>query len=355
MSARRDKKRRKARNAARDRDPIAKTTTSPAARKLARRDGTPPRDGAAPRQARSGSQRLLAWAFDPQPLVRLEVIRIAAPLAILGFMAARIAHPDDWLSDVGFRIPDLGGDWRQPVAIPPVPLWAAYAICLVLVTSGLAVAAGAKTRIASAIFAATLCYVALADRLAAFTVSKLAPIIALALCLTPSGTRYSVDGWWRRRRGGAAINIDLVSGGCVRFFQLLLPVFYMSSGLCKAKNEWLSNSYVLWSHVHDSYQTSVSWWLGNHMPQQAWPVLQGITLVFEIGAPLWFSNRFTRPFALAWGVGMHAMIGLMFGPVIWFSLLMIILLVASYAPSRWLERALGWRPRAGAGELQARP
>jgi hypothetical protein len=48
----------------------------------------------------------------------------------------------------------------------------------------------------------------------------------------------------------------------------------------------------------------------------------------------------TRPYALVFGLGMHLMIGLMFGPVIWFSLLMMTLLVASYAPARWLERAL---------------
>src|SRR6185436_14279545 len=123
--------------------------------------------------------RATSWLFDPQPLIRLEIIRIAAPLAILCFMSSRIAHPADWLSDQGFRIPDLGGDWRQPVSVPPAPLWAAYVISGMLVASGLAVAAGAKTRIASAVFAATLIYVGLADRLTAFTVSKLAPMTAL--------------------------------------------------------------------------------------------------------------------------------------------------------------------------------
>ena len=295
--------------------------------------------------------RVAHLLFDPQPLVRLELVRIAAPLAILGFMSSRLAQPADWLSDQGFRIPDLGG-WRQPVSMPPVPLWGAYVICAVLVVSGLATAAGAKTRIASAVFAASLVYVALADRLAAFTVSKLAPMIALVLCLTPSGTRYSIDAWLRRRRDGSPGEVTLVSGGCVRFFQLLLPLFYMSSGICKMRGEWLSNSYVLWTHIHDSYQTAVSWWLGNHLPQPAWPVLQGITLAFEVGAPLWFSNRFTRPYALAWGIGMHAMIGLMFGPVIWFSLLMIVLLFASYAPLPWLQIIV--RERAGTARAASR-
>ena len=127
------------------------------------------------------------------------------------------------------------------------------------------------------------------------------------------------------------------------FFQILLPVFYVSSGWSKASGDWLSERHVLWTHLHDSYQTEVSWLLANHLPPWMWTAIQGAVLAFECGAPLWFAWRRTRPCALAFGVGMHLVIGLMFGPVIWFSLLMISLLVASYAPERWLARALGER------------
>jgi hypothetical protein len=60
-------------------------------------------------------------------------------------------------------------------------------------------------------------------------------------------------------------------------------------------------------------------------------VLQWVTLTFEVGAPLWFALPWTRTAALCVGLGMHAMIGLMFGPVIWFSFLMSVLLIACYA------------------------
>ena len=49
----------------------------------------------------------------PLPVLRIEIVRIVAPLAMLGFMSGRLAHADEWIGDAGFRVPDLGGDWRS--------------------------------------------------------------------------------------------------------------------------------------------------------------------------------------------------------------------------------------------------
>jgi uncharacterized membrane protein YphA (DoxX/SURF4 family) len=285
-------------------------------------------------------ERAVAALFQPRPIIRLAVLRILAPLVILGFMSSRFLHADDWLSSAGFRVPPLDDDWRQPLNLPPLPVWMAWSVSVALVVSGLATSVGVVTRWSSAVFAALLAYVALADRLAAFTVSKLSPVIVLALCLSPSGARASIDAWRQHRRDPGAPRPELVSGGCVSFFQILLPVFYLSSGWSKATGDWLSERYVLWTHLHDSYQTTVSWLAANHLPAWMWTAIQGAVLAFECGAPVWFAVRWTRPYALVFGAGMHLAIGLMFGPVIWFSLLMMTLLVASYAPERWLVRAL---------------
>src|SRR5262249_7162744 len=149
---------------------------------------------------------------------------------------------------------------------------------------------------------------------------------------SPAGARYSIDAWQRERRGDVGAPPELVASGSVRFFQLFLPVFYCASGLCKARGEWLTNPYVLWTHVHDSYQTSVSWAIAQVMPLFGWRALQLLVLGLELFAPLWLAWRRTRGLALCLFVGMHAMIGLMFGPVKWFALLMITLLCASYLP-----------------------
>lgn len=63
--------------------------------------------------------------------------------------------------------------------------------------------------------------------------------------------------------------------------------------------------------------------------------------MFETAAPLWFVWKKARVPAVLWAVSMHAMIGLMFGPVRWFGLLMISLVVGAYLPERLLERLAG--------------
>ena len=216
-----------------------------------------------------------------------------------------------------------------------------WILAALMVASGLSMAAGFLSRYAAGLFFLTLAWVALADRLSAFTVSKLGSVLVLALALSPSGTRFGIDSWLRNRRSAPTQALPThVPGPVLRIFQLTLVVMYCSSGVCKARNDWLTTPYLLWTHLHGSYQTAAAHLAANLFPPWSWNVLQGITLVFEMFAPLWFYLQKTRPLALAWGLAMHAMIGLMFGPVIWFSLLMSTLLLGCFGPLRWLEAVL---------------
>jgi len=281
---------------------------------------------------------LSGWFERPQPVLRLELVRVCAPLAILGFMSSRIAHADEWIGDAGFHVPDVGNDWRQPMYIPALPSTIAWIVAIALVVSGLMLSAGFRTRAAALVFGVLAAYVALNDRLAAFSVSKMAPMVAFALAASPAGGRYSVDAYLAKKRNPDLVLSDDTRAGTVRFFQILLPVIYCGSGIAKGRGDWLKHSHVLWTHLHDSYQTWFTVMFANLMPAAGWTVLQYVVLTFEAGAPLWFALRRTRPFALVIGVGMHTMIGLMFGPVRYFAMLMATLLLASYLPESILDR-----------------
>ena len=283
-------------------------------------------------------ERVNRWLSRPQPIERLAFLRIVIPLLLLGFLSSRLVHADYWLSPVGFRVPYLGGhDWRQPLYLPAVPSAVAWMLAVATVLAGLFLSAGLFAQPAAGLFASLLIYLALADRLEAFTVSKLGPILVIALFVSPCGVRYSVDAWRKRKRQPNAPLPTHVAGGVIRFFQLLLVVMYSGSGIAKIRGDWLAGN-VLWSHLHDGYQTEFAWLLLRIVPSRAWQVLQDSTLTFEVGAPVWFALPWTRSPALVVGLAMHAMIGLMFGPVIWFALLMATMLVASYGPDRWLFR-----------------
>lgn len=283
-----------------------------------------------------GINKLKAWLncfFAPQPAIRLEFLRLFIPLAILLFLSSRLLHPADWLTNQGFQVPDLGHrDWRQPLYLAPLSLWVATLLCIVTTFSGLLVTLGFLTRLSSGIFAACLVYLTLADRMAAFTVSKLGAVLALALFLTPTGNAFSVDAWLRTKKTGLPSQKTTVSWGNVRFFQCLLLVMYFASGIAKIHGQWLENNHVLWTHLHDSYQTLCTYWIAKTLPYSAWTWLQYLVLTFESGALLWFILPYTRFYALIVGLGMHLFIGLCFGPVIWFALLMIILLIGCFAP-----------------------
>lgn len=279
------------------------------------------------------------WLDAPEPVLRVEIIRVMAPLATLGFMSSRLAHADEWLTEVGFQAPRMAvPDYRQPFYLSPLSTTAAWALAAVMVVSGLAVAAGFRARTAALVFAATLAYVALADRLAAFTVSKLSPAVMIALACSPCGTRFGVDAWLRKRRAPDEPLPAHVGGGGPRFFQIFMPVFYLGSAIAKVRGDWLHHNLVLWTHVHDSYQTGFSWVFANAMPGWGWTLMQYVVLALELGAPLWFGLKRTRPWALLLAVSMHLMIGLMFWPVRWFSLLMISMWLGAFLPEGWLER-----------------
>jgi hypothetical protein len=282
---------------------------------------------------------LTGWLDRPEPVLRLELVRIVAPLAILGFMSSRMVHADEWIGDAYFHVPDVGGNaWQQPMYISALPSTIAWIVAAILVVTGLMISAGYRTRIAAIVFTCFAAYVALSDRLASFSVSKMAPMVAIALAASPAGGRYSVDAWLAKKKDPDLVFSDYVRAGTVRFFQVLLPTIYCASGIAKGRGDWLKHSYVLWTHLHDSYQTWFTVLLASILPAAGWTILQYLVLTFETGAPLWFALPKTRPFALVIGVGMHFMIGSMFWPVRWFALLMATLLVASFLPERILER-----------------
>ncbi len=294
-----------------------------------------------------------AWLDEPQPIARLELIRICAPLAILGFLSSRLAYVEDWVGDSGFRLPEFHDALRHPVDVPALSDTSAQLFGVIVIASALALSAGFHPRKAALLLGVCVAYAALGDRLSTFTVTKITPVIAFALAASPCGSAYSVHAWLRRRANPEYRAPDQVCGGSVRFFQVFLCVFYASSGLAKVRGDWLTHPFVLWTHLHDSQQTWVSVLMANTLPAAGWTIAQGAVLLFEVFAPLWFAFGRTRTAALVFAIGMHAFIGMCFWPVRWFALLMISLLLGAFVSERTLQmtedRLDAWISKPGEG------
>lgn len=291
--------------------------------------------------------------YTPQPAHRLALVRILAPLAILGLLSSRLAFFDAFFTRDGFHLPPLHpGSVNQPVYLAPLGDGSALVITLLLVVSGLALAAGYRTRLANIVFAALVAYVALFDRIAAVSVNKLGTVVIVALCFAPSGIAYSLDARRARSPGRQAPPAE-VPGVVVRFLQIQLVVLYAASGYCKAfQGDWLKNGYVLWSQIHGHYQTFFSYWAGRLLPPWAWPALQWPVLAYESFAPLLLSVRRTRTPTVIFGLCMHLAVGLLFRRLIYFSLLMIALLTL-FLPDG-AQRALLALPRTVSDRLRRR-
>src|SRR5690606_35879175 len=149
------------------------------------------------------------------------------------------------------------------------------------VLSLLMVALGKRVVLAGSVAIALLVYVALADRLAAFTVSKISAVLMLTVV-------YAV---YERSQGRQA-------PGSLKFFQAFLVVFYAASGICKYEGDWPTHTHLIWTHLHSSYETTLSYYVGRYTPTWAWQWMQTTTLIFEMGAPIWFYFDRTRPFAI---------------------------------------------------------
>lgn len=278
---------------------------------------------------------MTTWRTIENPTTRLEIARIVLPLAILGFFSNRLIHADHWLGTTGFSVPDLGGHWAQPFYLAPVSDPLAWALAATITLTALGTAVGVRARMMALVCSICLAYVAFADRLAAFTVTKLSPVIMAAIAVAPVGRRLRLPVDWGASPDPAE---EHDPPGAMRFLQVLPVVIYSASGICKARGDWLEHSAVIWTHVHGSYHSIVTYLIASATPPSGWALMQWSVLIFEVGAPLWLFWRRTRTAAVVFAIGMHLMIGLMFPPVIWFSLLMSTLVVVGFVPSDLFSR-----------------
>ncbi|MFO7566715.1 MAG: HTTM domain-containing protein [Enhygromyxa sp.] len=272
--------------------------------------------------------RASAWALGPVPAIRLESFRWTLTLALFVYTLAWSLEAGEWLTAAGFHLsPEASRGLQLPVPLLPP---AALPVFLILyIGSMVAILLDLRPRAFSYVVFAGLLYVTTADRLASFSMNKLALVSWLILLLAP---------WPSSSKSSEAVDsAQLRSAWPLRILQATLLLQYFGAGVCKLRGDWLSSSRVLWLQAQDVYMTDLSAWMVRELPGWVWAGLQHGALAFELLAPILFCVRRLRPLGFAWGLAMHLGIGLMMYRVGYFSLSVVAYYVLFVDERRLLE------------------
>lgn len=255
--------------------------------------------------------RATAWALAPVPAIRLESFRWTLTLALLIYTLAWSLEAREWLTPAGFHISPAASHGLQL----PIPLLRGGALPVFLILyigSMVAILLDLRPRACSYVVFVGLLYVTTADRLAAFSMNKLALVSWLILLLAP----------WPKPSNESESDHppELRSAWPLRILQATLLLQYVGAGICKLRGDWLDSSKVLWLQAQDVYMTDLSAWMVRELPTGVWAGLQHGALAFELLAPILLCVRRLRPLGFAWGLAMHLGIGLMMYRVGYFSL-----------------------------------
>jgi hypothetical protein len=180
---------------------------------------------------------------------------------------------------------------------------------------------------------------------------RLFMILAALASLMPLGHRYSLEAWWRERRGLGPREPSVLWGN--RLLQLQIAYVYAAAFVSKIPNErWYKGMAlrdVLASPVFAEFPTYVD------SRPVLWALTYG-TLLFELGFPLAIWWRRYRPWLIAAGVTFHVGIDLaMVIPIFSATMILSYLAFLDDDETETLVRALTpWRRRRpGAVEAKA--
>lgn len=245
----------------------------------------------------------------------------------------------EWLTEEGFHLnaeelAAVGCPEPLPLLTPPAVVALAGVTCLS--AAGVMFNRGRRLGLLG-LFVSAL-YLQGVDWMSAFSINKLY-IGVYGLLLVTHGYRRDLT---TGRLIICAVPVRLVQG--------TLICQYFAAGVAKAfgNGDWLKYSDVLYTQVQGIFRTDFAAWCLRYLPLWSWTVMQWISLLFELEAPVLFCVRKLRPIAFVIGIGFHLMIALTMKNLIFFSAQMWSFYALFVTPEqwRWIGRTLSRFARA---------
>lgn len=290
---------------------------------------------------------LVRWWFEPAPAERLAVFRILLGLYVVNHLVTELPKLLGYTTFPRSEFKPYG----VVRALTDAPLDPGLAKALIFVALGLAIlfTIGVLHRVIAPLFAAVLLWV-LTYRNSwsmLYHTENLEVLHVAILAFAPASDAWSIDAWWRRRRGRPAPDSsDGRHGWALRAAAMVTVIAYVLAGIAKLRLAgwgWLSGDQLKNQIAYDNLRRAV---LGAKPSVWATPLLEhpfvfnilaGMTMLVELGAPLAFLHRRV---AAAWAVmawGFH--VGVVFLMHIFFPYPLFGL---AFAPFFRLERPAQW-------------
>jgi hypothetical protein len=255
---------------------------------------------------------IVRWWFDTVPAERLAAFRVLVGCYV-------VFH-------LGTELPKLIGYARFPRSewkpygvvrwLHDAPVDPGLARALIVVALGLAVlfTLGVLHRVLAPLFAAVLLWV-LTYRNSwsmLYHTENLEVLHVAILAFAPASDAWSIDAWWRRRRGRPAPPADGRHGWALRAAAIVTVITYVLAGVAKARIagwDWMGGEQLRNQIAFDNLRRAV---YGARPSVWATPLLEHpivfnilavMTMVVELGAPLaLLHRRVAAGWALsAWG------------------------------------------------------
>lgn len=271
--------------------------------------------------------------FRPESATTLGVVRIAFGVLMVGWTLSLLPDLTNLFGDrsVTPRPQTADSEWTLLAVVPGDG--AVFALWTILLASSIALTVGWHSRLAAlAVFVCVMSF----QRGSPFVFNSgdaLIRLESLFLVLAPSGAALSLD---RRRTAGSFWSAQMRAPWVIRLMQVQLTLIYLVSVQNKLSGDtWREGTAVSYAlRMTDIGNFSPPDWITNHallMNAATWGAL--LTEI-AIGVLVW--NRRARPWVLAVGVIMHAMIMTTFA-IAFFSLAMYVLYLA-FVPSDTMKR-----------------
>lgn len=232
--------------------------------------------------------------------------------------------------DPSFHFTYLGFDW-----VRPWPAWGMYAHFALMAAAALALSVGFCSRLSALIFCLTFTYAELIEKASYLNHYYFVSLVALLLSLMPSGASFSVDAWWRRRRGQPPEVTRLWSYTLLR---AQLGLLYLFAGFAKLNPDWLFKAEPLATWLAQHAEVPVIGALLATKPAAFVASYAGAA--YDLTIVFWLSWRRTRAFAYAVAVVFHVAVWLLF-PIGVFSWVMLVATTSFFDPG-WPRRYLRW-------------